>query len=73
MGFARVIAWVLRLCDLQTTGGMQVVARDLWSLCWPCGVAFCVGFVVVAVFGCRYGSLVWGCGLVGLCDVALFC
>ena len=76
MGFAGAAAWVLRFCDLQAAGGMQVVARDLCSLCWSCGVAL----VVFGVGICSRGG-VWmsvrivclGCGLVDLCDVGLFC
>ena len=54
---------------------MQVVARDLCSLCWSRVVAlvvFGVGFVLVSVFGCQYGSFVGRCmhnALVGLCYV----
>ena len=67
MSFA--VTRVLRFCDLRAAEGMQVVAWDLCSLCWSCGVAlvvFGVGLAFVAVFGCQYGSFVWGCGLVGL-------
>ena len=56
VGFARAVAWVLRFCDLRTAEGMQVVARDLCSLCWSCGVSlvvFGVGFILLAVFGCQ--------------------
>ena len=83
--FARAVAWVLRFWDLRTAEGIQVVARDLCSLCWSCGVAlavFGVGFVLLrflvsGLFSWRCLDVsrdlclgVWTCGL---CNVALFC
>ena len=66
--FARAVAWALHFCDLRAADGLQVVERGLCSLCWSRGVAvvvFGVGFLLVEVFGCQYGSFVlgvWTCG-----------
>ena len=82
VGFARAPAWVSRYCDFCDAEGMQVVTRDLCSLCWSLGVAFVAFWCSVCSRGAVWMSVrivcleVWTCGtflLSGGCISCSYC